>query len=91
MPFVFQEWLTHAGINLNVVVDDTSSFIHLAFAMFLAFLSYPAFASSPKHHIPKIDWVFAIVGAGLALYYIFFLMKVWWNVGATCKILSPAV
>ncbi|HDL1136654.1 TPA: TRAP transporter permease [Mannheimia haemolytica] len=73
LPFVFQEWLTHAGINLNVVVDDTKArSIHLAFAMFLAFLSYPAFASSPKHHIPKIDWVFAIVGAGLALYYIFF-------------------
>lgn len=73
LPFVFQEWLTQAGINLNVVVDDTKArSIHLAFAMFLAFLSYPAFATSPKHRIPKIDWVFAIVGACLALYYIFF-------------------
>lgn len=73
LPFVFQEWLTQLGFSLNVVVDDTKArSIHLAFAVFLAFLAYPAFASSPKHRIPKIDWVFAIVGACLALYYIFF-------------------
>lgn len=73
IPFVLQEWLTYAGFNLNVVVDDTKArSIHLAFAMFLAFLSYPAFATSPKHRIPHIDWIFAFLGAFLGLYYIFF-------------------
>ncbi len=73
LPFILQEWLSSLGINLNVVVDDTKArSIHLAFAMFLAFLSYPAFANSPKHKIPTLDWCFAFLGAFLGLYYIFF-------------------
>ncbi|QIW15101.1 C4-dicarboxylate ABC transporter [Pasteurellaceae bacterium RH1A] len=72
-PFTLQEWLRAAGFELNVVVDDTKArSIHLAFAMFLAFLSYPAFTSSPKHRVPLIDWICATVGAFLGLYYLFF-------------------
>lgn len=71
--FWLQEVLTQANINLNVVVDDTKArSIHLAFALFLAYLSFPAFAFSPKHRIPVQDWIFAIVGAFLGAYYLFF-------------------
>ena len=71
--FWLQEVLTHANIDLNVVVDDTKArSIHLAFALFLAYLSFPAFAFSPKHRIPVQDWIFAILGAFLGAYYLFF-------------------
>ncbi|OOF43658.1 C4-dicarboxylate ABC transporter [Rodentibacter rarus] len=72
-PFWLQEVLRNMDLDLNVVVDDTKArSIHLAFAIFLAYLSFPAFADSPKHRIPWQDWLFASVGAFLAAYYIFF-------------------
>lgn len=72
-PYWLQETLTKAGVNLNVVVDDTKArSVHLAFALFLAFLSFPAFANSPKHRIPLVDWALAVSGAFLGSYYLFF-------------------
>ncbi|KAE9542220.1 TRAP transporter permease [Ursidibacter maritimus] len=72
-PFWLQEVLRNWGLDLNVVIDDTKArSIHLAFAMFLAYLSFPAFATSPKHRVPYQDWLFATLGAFLAAYYIFF-------------------
>lgn len=41
---------------------------HLAFAVFLAFMAFPALKSSPRDRIPIQDWVFALVGAGCAAY-----------------------
>lgn len=73
MPFWLQEILTKSGLDLNVVVDDTKArSIHLAFALFLAYLSFPAFATSPKHRVPLIDWIYATCGAFLGAYYLFF-------------------
>ncbi len=43
--------------------------IHLAFSIFLAFLSYPAFKTSPRRHIPLLDWGLAI-GAALTCLYL---------------------
>ncbi|MGX3065697.1 TRAP transporter permease [Ursidibacter arcticus] len=72
-PFWLQEVVRNWGFDLNVVIDDTKArSIHLAFAMFLAYLSFPAFATSPKHRVPYQDWLFATLGAFLAAYYIFF-------------------
>ncbi|MGQ0286645.1 TRAP transporter permease [Pasteurellaceae bacterium 22721_9_1] len=83
LPFWLQEVLTHAGIDLTVVVDDTKArSFHLAFALFLAFLSFPAFATSPKHRVPPLDWVFAIAGAFLGAYYLFFYQGIVNRVGA---------
>lgn len=50
--------------------------IHLAFAIFLAFLAYPAFRKSPRNYIPIPDWIFATVGAFIALYGFFFYEKI---------------
>lgn len=73
LPFWLQEIIKSLGLGINVVVDDTKArSIHLAFAIFLAYLSYPAFERSPKQHIPVIDWIFAVVGAVLCLYPIIF-------------------
>ncbi|UJF25245.1 TRAP transporter permease [Suttonella sp. R2A3] len=84
LPFAFQGWLNDLGLKqLNVVVDDTRArSIHLAFALFLAFLSYPARKNSPKHHVPVQDWIFGVVGAFLASYYLFFYDGIVQRVGA---------
>ncbi len=52
--------------------DTQSRAVHLAFAIFLAFLTYPAFARSPRSHVPVLDWVFALAGAFCASYLFFF-------------------
>ncbi|KGQ71264.1 C4-dicarboxylate ABC transporter [Chelonobacter oris] len=74
LPFVFQEALRTIGLgSINVVFDDTKArSIHLAFALFLAYLSYPAFKSSPIHRVPVQDWIFAVVAVFCASYYLFF-------------------
>lgn len=72
-PFWLQEVVHNAGFGLNVVIDDTKArSVHLAFALFLAYLSFPAFATSPKHRVPYQDWLFATLGAFLGAYYLFF-------------------
>ncbi|POY44863.1 C4-dicarboxylate ABC transporter [Avibacterium gallinarum] len=73
VPFWLQEVVRNWGLDINVVIDDTKArSIHLAFALFLAYLSFPAFATSPKHRIPLLDCFFATLGAFLGAHYIFF-------------------
>lgn len=55
---------------------NNSRQIHLAFAMFLAFLAYPALKSSPRAYIPVQDWIMAGAGAFLSLYGYFVYEKV---------------
>jgi TRAP transporter 4TM/12TM fusion protein len=57
-------------------VINNSRQIHLAFAVFLAFMAYPAFKSSPRHYIPIADWLLGLVGAFIAMYGFFFYQKV---------------
>ena len=52
--------------------DTESRAVHLAFAVFLAFLAYPARKRSPRDYVPVVDWVFAIVGALCAAYLFLF-------------------
>ncbi|MFP8965494.1 TRAP transporter permease [Pokkaliibacter sp. CJK22405] len=63
LPFMF-----HFGV-LN---DTEARAIHLAFAIFLAFMAYPAFKSSPRHHVPLQDWGMALLGAFSASYLFLF-------------------
>ena len=68
LPFVVTQFT-----GLPVVLNNTESrAIHLAFAIFLAFLAYPALKRSPRHHIPLQDWVLALVGAFCASYLFWF-------------------
>ncbi len=46
--------------------------IHLAFAVFLSFLAFPALKRSPRNYIPVQDWVLALAGAGCAAYIFLF-------------------
>lgn len=55
---------------------NNSRQIHLAFAIFLAFMAYPALKSSPRNYVPILDWVFALVGAFIAMYGYFVYEKI---------------
>ncbi|MBL4808064.1 MAG: TRAP transporter permease [Rhodobacteraceae bacterium] len=57
-------------------VINNSRQIHLAFAVFLAFMAYPMLKSSPRDYIPIHDWIMGIVGAFIALYGYFFYNKI---------------
>ncbi len=74
---LFQLWIASPlpfMVGFGVFNDTEARSIHLAFAIFLAFTAYPAFASSPRDHIPAQDWLFAVVGAFAAAYlYIFYV------------------
>ncbi|MCH2265725.1 MAG: TRAP transporter permease [SAR324 cluster bacterium] len=45
---------------------------HLAFAMFLAFVAYPALKKSPRTRVPIQDWIFALAATFCALYIAIF-------------------
>ncbi|MEX2454880.1 MAG: TRAP transporter fused permease subunit [Rhodospirillaceae bacterium] len=57
---------------LPVLNDTRTRSIHLAFAVFLAFMAYPALKRSPRDRIPLQDWVFALVGAFCSAYFFLF-------------------
>lgn len=57
-------------------VVNNSRQIHLAFAIFLAFMAYPAFKSSPRTYIPIQDWIMGFAGVFIALYGYFFYEKI---------------
>ncbi len=59
LPFIFG-W----GIFIGAEVRS----IHLAFAVFLAYLAFPALKKSPRHYIPVQDWILALIAAFCAAY-----------------------
>ncbi|WP_299617505.1 TRAP transporter permease [Pelagibius sp.] len=68
---LFQLWIASPlpfVIGIAVFNDWDSRSIHLAFAIFLTFLAYPAGKRSPRDHIPIQDWVMALVAASSAAY-----------------------
>ncbi len=69
MPYIIGAYLGGAGVLNSTEVRS----IHLAFAIFLAYLAYPALKSSPRKYIPVLDWVLACVAAFCAAYiYLFY-------------------
>ncbi|WP_110649127.1 TRAP transporter permease [Salinicola peritrichatus] len=63
LPFIF-------GFGVFSATEARS--IHLSFAVFLAFMAYPAFKRSPRDRMPIQDWLMAIVAAFCASYLYFF-------------------
>ncbi len=72
---LFQLWIASPLPYLDIISSwlpvlnntDTRS-IHLAFAISLAFLAYPALKSSPREMIPVQDWIFALAGIVVTMY-----------------------
>ncbi|HDZ48656.1 hypothetical protein LCGC14_0038070 [marine sediment metagenome] len=73
---LFQLWIASPLpylFRFGVFSATEARSIHLAFALFLAFMAYPALKRSPRDRIPLQDWAFAAVatfcGAYLFLFY----------------------
>ncbi|WP_298189665.1 TRAP transporter permease [uncultured Pseudomonas sp.] len=68
---LFQLWIASPIpyiLGVGVMNDTETRAIHLAFAVFLAFTSFPAFKNSPRRYIPLADWGLAFLAAGCAAY-----------------------
>ncbi len=76
---LFQVWIASPlpfMVRFGVFNDTEARSIHLAFAIFLAFLGFPALKRSPRAMVPILDWIFAIVGAFCALYIFLFYREI---------------
>ena len=73
----FQLWLASPlpfMLRFGIFNSTEARSIHLAFAIFLAYLAFPALKRSPRHYIPIQDWIIALVAAFTAGYqYRFFI------------------
>jgi TRAP transporter 4TM/12TM fusion protein len=63
-------------LNFAILDDTQQRSIHLAFALFLGFLTYPALLSSPRNKVPAYDWALAILAALTSLYILIFYADV---------------
>ena len=66
LPFVFA---------IGVFNDTETRSIHLAFALLLAFLAYPAFKKSPRDRVPLLDIALGLVAASSAAYLFIFYQQ----------------
>ena len=72
---LFQFWYASPlpfTLGFGILNDTEARAIHLAFAMGLAFLAWPAFKRSPRQYVPVVDWLLAIAGAFAAAYLMLF-------------------
>lgn len=72
---VFQVWIASPlpfQIGWGVFGSREARPIHLAFAILLAYLVFPASAKSPRDRIPAMDWGLAMLGVVCALYLFVF-------------------
>ncbi|SFM73511.1 TRAP transporter permease [Halopseudomonas yangmingensis] len=73
---LFQLWIASPlpfMLGFGVFHSSEARSIHLAFAVFLGFMAYPAFRRSPRDRIPLADWLLALGGAFCAGYlYLFY-------------------
>ncbi len=73
---LFQLWIAQPqlwfGAYLPVLNSSQTRPIHLAFALALAYLCYPALKNSPRDRVPILDWVLGIVATSTALYIFWF-------------------
>jgi TRAP transporter 4TM/12TM fusion protein len=72
---LFQLWIASPlpfTLGVGVFNDTQSRSVHLAFAVFLAYMAYPATKYSRRDVVPVLDWVFALVGAFCAAYLFLF-------------------
>lgn len=68
---LFQLWIASPPpfiLRVGVWNDTQTRSIHLGFAVFLAFVAFPAFKAGSRHKIPLLTWATAAVGALMASY-----------------------
>ena len=72
---LFQLWIASPLpyiVGFGVFSATEARSIHLAFALFLAFMAYPAFKRSPRDRVPLADWALAAVAAFCGAYLFIF-------------------
>ncbi|WP_108445679.1 TRAP transporter permease [Halomonas denitrificans] len=72
---LFQLWIASPipfMLGFGVFNATEARSIHLAFALFLAYMAYPALQRSPRDRIPLQDWVLAAVAAFCGAYMFMF-------------------
>jgi TRAP transporter 4TM/12TM fusion protein len=72
---LFQLWIASPVpfiLGFGVFGATEARSIHLAFALFLAYMAYPALKRSPRDRIPIQDWVLATVAAFCGAYMFIF-------------------
>jgi TRAP transporter 4TM/12TM fusion protein len=75
---LFQLWYASPlpfVLGFGILNDTEARAIHLAFAVFLAFVAYPAGKRSSRTVVPATDWVLAAVGAFCAAYLFVFYIQ----------------
>ena len=68
---LFQLWIASPlpfMLRIGVFNNTEARSIHLAFALLLAFLAYPAFKRSPRDRVPLIDIALGLIAAASAGY-----------------------
>ncbi|MBS4636676.1 MULTISPECIES: TRAP transporter permease [Aeromonas] len=68
---LFQLWIASPlpfSLGIGVLNDTETRSIHLAFAILLAYLVFPAMRSSPRDRVPLADIALGLVGAAVASY-----------------------
>ncbi|MCK2184565.1 TRAP transporter permease [Halomonas getboli] len=72
---LFQLWIASPipfTLGFGVFNATEARSIHLAFALFLAYMAYPALKRSPRDRIPLMDWVLALAAAFCGAYMFMF-------------------
>lgn len=69
-PLPYMDFFSQT-LNLPIISGNSVRFVHLSFALFLAFLTYPFIQKSTRTRVPLIDWLFAggAVFCIMALYF----------------------
>ncbi len=71
---LFQLWIASPlpfMLRIGVFNNTEARAIHLAFALLLAFLAYPAFKRSPRDRVPLVDIALGLIAAASAGYLFF--------------------
>ncbi|MFT6466066.1 TRAP transporter permease [Halopseudomonas sp.] len=72
---LFQLWIASPLpylVGFGVFNSAESRSIHLAFAIFLGFMAFPALKRSPRERVPVLDWVLAFAASFCAAYLFIF-------------------
>ncbi|GGB46870.1 C4-dicarboxylate ABC transporter [Oceanisphaera marina] len=75
---LFQLWIASPLpflLGVGVLNSTETRSIHLAFALMLAFLVFPAFKSSPRDRVPFIDIALGLIAAASAAYLFIFYQE----------------
>jgi TRAP transporter 4TM/12TM fusion protein len=72
---LFQLWYASPlpfALGFGILNDTEARSLHLGFALFLAFLAWPATKYSPRNRIPIVDWGLALAAAFAGAYLLIF-------------------